>query len=258
MNQQQHDRLVNDYEKYAASFADAMGNLLEMQQLKLDHSHRVAETARDIATREYWNAEEVLLAHIVGLYHDIARYQQYRDYHTFQDYRSVNHGEFGAKIIEETGILNILSPEEREIVIVATRYHNAKTLPEGLSPRQELFLKLDRDSDKIDIYEVLYTNVKSRVYLKYPEIFHGVDPEGAVSPEMLAGVRSGQPQSYAQVKSVSDFLLLTIQWTNELYFSVSRRLLVEHHALDHIEEIIKLTPEVKEVLDAARRKLEIA
>ena len=256
MDQPTHARLFAVYDAYAQSFAGPDGQLEEMQALKFAHSHRVAATARTIAGEEKWPEADIRLADVVGLYHDIGRYRQYREYRTFQDYRSVDHGEYGWRIINETGCLDILPPEEREIVLVATRRHNAKTVPADLPPRQRQFLLLARDSDKIDIYDVLYDNIRTRRYLKYPEIFHGVDPDGPVSPELLAKVRARQPQSYKDAKSVSDFLLLTVQWLSDFNFPASRRLVREHDVLGHIREIINLTPEVAETLDAAQHWLD--
>lgn len=246
------DQLFAVYDAYAQSFAGADGRLEEMQQLKFDHSHRVAAIAHAIAAEEGWPEEDVLLADVAGLYHDVGRYRQYREYRTFQDYRSIDHGECGWRVISEAGLLDALSPEEREIVLVATRHHNAKDVPPGLTPRQERFLRLDRDSDKIDIYDVLYDNVRSRRYLKYPEIFHGVDPDGPVTPEVLATVRARQPQSYKNAKSVSDFLLLTAQWLGDFNFAASRRLVRQRDVVGRLKEIINLTPEVAATLEEAR------
>lgn len=247
-----HDRLFADYDAYARSFAGADGKLQEMQELKFAHSHRVAEFAREIAARENWPEADILLAGVVGLYHDIARYRQYRDYRTFQDYRSFNHGEAGAEILRETRLLRDLGAEDEEAAVTATRHHNAKVVPGGLSPRQELFLWLDRDSDKLDIYDVLYDNVKTGRYLAHPEVFHGVDPDGPVTPAILAGVRARQPLGYEGVKSVSDFLMITVLWVYELHYPASRRLARERRVVDHVGEIVKMSPEVADALDDAR------
>ena len=256
MDQATRDQMFAVYDAYARSFAGAGGRLEEMQQLKFDHSHRVAAIARAVAAEEGWPETDALLADVAGLYHDVGRYRQYREYRTFQDYRSIDHGECGWQVINEAGLLDAMNPEEREIVLVATRRHNAKDVPPGLVPRQERFLRLVRDSDKIDIYDVLYDNVRSRRFLKYPEIFHGVDPDGPVTPEVLATVRARQPQSYKNAKSVSDFLLLTAQWLSDFNFAASRRLVRERNVVGRLKEIINLTPEVEETLEAARGWLE--
>ncbi|GHV20853.1 metal-dependent phosphohydrolase [Planctomycetales bacterium] len=249
-------RAYRAYDEYVAGFRDANGALLEMQQLKLDHSRRVAQIARDLAAAEKWRAADLPLAEIAGLYHDIGRYAQYRDYRTFQDRHSVNHGELGDEIIA-AGVLAFLPPDELATVRVATRHHNARDLPTGLPARQLRFLQLDRDSDKIDIYATLTGSIKDQLHLKYPELLHGVDPDGPAAAALIDRVLRGEKIGALDAKSLSDFLVVSLQWiVNGFSFPASYRLLKERRVLAAVAEVIKMSPKVEELLRFAERRIE--
>ena len=49
--------------------------------------------------------EDENLAKLIALLHDIGRFEQIRLYHTFSDKDSINHAEFGAKLLFEDGLI---------------------------------------------------------------------------------------------------------------------------------------------------------
>lgn len=57
--------------------------------------------------------EDIELAELIGLLHDIGRFEQVRLYHTFVDKDSINHGEYGAKILFEDGLIRKFINDDR-------------------------------------------------------------------------------------------------------------------------------------------------
>lgn len=49
------------------------------------HSLRVTEISEELAKRENFTEEEIEIATLIGLLHDIARFKQYTQYHTYRD-----------------------------------------------------------------------------------------------------------------------------------------------------------------------------
>ena len=47
------------------------------------------------------NEEKINLAKLIGLLHDIARFEQYTRYQTFRDIESIDHGNLGAEILQQ-------------------------------------------------------------------------------------------------------------------------------------------------------------
>ena len=120
---------------------------------KLDHSLRVMALSRKIAESLHLNSEEIEIATLIGLLHDIARFEQYTVYKTFNDSKSIDHGNFGVKILQNNNYIRNFINEEKydRIIFIAIKNHNKFKIEEGLSKEEVLFSKIIRDADKIDI-----------------------------------------------------------------------------------------------------------
>ena len=65
----------------------------EKIRLKIEHIQRVAEIANNIANDLKLSQEDIDLAWLIGLLHDIGRFEQIRLYHTFNDGKSCRDGD---------------------------------------------------------------------------------------------------------------------------------------------------------------------
>ena len=234
------DILFCKYDEYVATF-EINGALDAMSQLKVEHSKRVAENARLIADYNGFSKSMVILAEVCGLLHDIGRYRQLKKYGTFKDVESINHGEYGYEVLLELGWLELLPDKSKECVLISTRYHNAKSLPEDIDDEMLLtFLKLVRDSDKLDIYYVFYDALKKGHLKKYPEIVHDLDVNIPAADKIVESILKNPhiPISYSEAKSMADFLLIPVQWSYDLHSFGSYKILVERELLDHMKEIM--------------------
>lgn len=137
---------------------------------KQKHSIRVMENSREIATKLGLSEEYIEVAEIIGLLHDIARFEQYKQFHSFHDADTFDHGNYGAKMLftkqkdlDENQKIEWLSPEEKyirrfiktdkydNIIEKAIKNHNKARIEDGLQEDEMTFAKLIRDADKIDI-----------------------------------------------------------------------------------------------------------
>ena len=127
--------------------------------LKVIHSYKVAEIAERIA-RSLNNEELVDFAWMLGLLHDIGRFEQARRYNTFVDSQSVDHAELGADILFKEDLIDRFPTETlpdgwRQTAETAIRQHNKLAIAEGLDERTKIFSEILRDADKVDIFRVL-------------------------------------------------------------------------------------------------------
>ncbi len=137
------------FDEYVAAY-DA--GIIEIK-LKIDHTYRVAAIAERIA--ESIGADKDA-AWMMGMFHDIGRFEQYTVYGTFRDAKSVDHAEYGADILfgKDERFKGVFE-EWDAIAETAIRLHNKLDLPQALDERTLMYCNILRDADKIDIFRVI-------------------------------------------------------------------------------------------------------
>lgn len=149
-------KIVNleEAKKEFIKYADNYDLTVEMIELKKYHSLRVMEISTKIAQKENFTEEEIELATLIGLLHDISRFKQYTEYQTYNDMMSFDHGDVAAQILEQDNYLRkfIQTDKYDEIIKKAVINHNKFAIEEGLAEEENKFCKLVRDADKIDIF----------------------------------------------------------------------------------------------------------
>ena len=143
-----------EFKKYVSDY-DVTNDKI---RIKIGHIERTANIAKEIATNKNLPEEEMKLAWLIGLLHDIGRFEQVKRYNTFIDKDSINHGEFGAKLLFEQGMIRKFIEDDQydEIIKKAILNHNrSKQKIEVENDRELLHSKIIRDADKIDIIYML-------------------------------------------------------------------------------------------------------
>ena len=93
----------------------------EKIKLKIAHIERVSQIAKKLAEDLKLSQEDIELAELIGLLHDIGRFEQVKRFHTFVDKDSVNHGELGVKILFENSLIRHFIEDDKydEIIKLA-------------------------------------------------------------------------------------------------------------------------------------------
>ena len=125
-------------------------------KLKYDHSLRVCELCKDIAISLKLNEEDVKIAELLGLLHDFGRFEQIKLYDTFDDQKSVNHAILGIEELEKYGFDKFVEDKKiQNLITKAILNHNKTFIENGLTEKELLFCKIIRDTDKIDIFNII-------------------------------------------------------------------------------------------------------
>ena len=111
---------------------------------KYHHTFRVVDYAKQIGKSLNLNEEDLNLACICALFHDIGRFPQWSKYHTFRDSISIDHGDKSYDMLKEIGYNN-------DIVKEAVKYHNKYAILDSLDDRTKMYCNITRDADKLDI-----------------------------------------------------------------------------------------------------------
>lgn len=156
------DRICDVFKEYTDAYDSADTKI----KLKIDHTYRVADISERIANSLDLATEDVELAWLIGMLHDIGRFEQVRRYNTFSDADSIDHAIFGAQLLFDEGLIekflgdNVLSTLEEEdlrklsLIKLAISNHSAYRIADNLSKEEKMFCNIIRDADKIDILKV--------------------------------------------------------------------------------------------------------
>ena len=169
--------VINAFAEYVRNYDPSD----EKIKLKIDHTYRVAGLCQRIAESLGLSEPDVDIAWLLGMLHDIGRFEQIRRFGTFNDAQSVDHAEFGADLLFKEGLIRKFAEgyyeecelarsgnEEAEQIIknnehhnkdtglleMAIRQHNKYRVKEDLTERQRMFCDILRDADKVDIFKV--------------------------------------------------------------------------------------------------------
>ncbi len=243
------DFVVAQFRRYVDGFDQSE----EGVRLKYAHSLRVSALCEEIAASLGLPSADRDLAWLIGVLHDIGRFEQLREYHTFVDYRSMDHAKYGAHYLFADGhIRDFLADEaDDDVICAAIDQHNVYQLRDGLTPRQLLFCRLIRDADKLDIF---------RVYVMYLEqgknIWHtNLDDfeKQAVSPAVLAQARQKKLVRTQDKKNFIDFYIGALCLYFDLNYPKSRELAWEQGYYGKLLAFHSQNGESEAALDEIRR-----
>lgn len=199
-------------------------------RLKIDHTFRVAALAERIADTLGADRD---FAWLMGMLHDVGRFEQVKRYNTFVDSVSVDHGAFGAELLFGEGLLNrfgTFRPETEALLELVIRNHNQFRIQPGLTEEELLYCRILRDADKIDIFRV---NCETPV-----EEIYNVSRQELVSSEVTEAVRSGFREGHAVLRTLKrtavDNVVSHVCLVFELEFPVSVDIAREQGYVDQL------------------------
>ena len=217
-------------------------------KLKVDHTFRVAALSDLIAGSLGMTGYDKDLAWLLGILHDIGRFEQIRRYHTFRDALSINHAELSADILFKDGLIkrfidvengsfcdescpdvhalreglrkNGLLPassNDYSLIEKAVRLHNVFQLPDDLTEREYRFATVLRDADKLDIVRVNVETPRSTIYNVSENIFL----ESEISDEVYEAILQCRNLHRNMMKTPADLMLGHVSFVFGLVYPVS-------------------------------------
>lgn len=110
--------------------------------------------------------QDIDLAWLSGILHDVGRFEQLRRYNTFIDAQSVSHAALSVSVLFDEGrIRDYLDDTNADTLLrAAVEWHSAFRLPDSLDERTQRFCQILRDADKIDILRVNVETPMEEIY----------------------------------------------------------------------------------------------
>lgn len=217
------EKSIEEFIKYTEEY-DLNNENIERKQ---KHSLRVMKISKEIAEKLNLTQEEIDIATLIGLLHDIARFEQYTKYHTFKDIDSIDHGDLGVEILNRDIRKYIETDQYDDLIKLAVKNHNKYKIQEDLNSKQKLFAKIIRDADKIDI---LYEAVEMFWKEKENEV-----EESTISPKVFEEFLNSVQIKVADRKTPIDSVVSIIAFIFDINFKVSFEIL---ETKDYINKIL--------------------
>lgn len=202
----------------------------EKVKLKIIHIERVSQIAKKLAEDLNLEREDVELAELIGLLHDIGRFEQIRRFHTFVDKDSINHGEYGVKVLFEDGIIRNFIEDDKydKIIKLSILNHNRAKIEEGLNDRENLHARIIRDADKTDIFYILTIGDKKAIWEK-EDLSNDI-----ISDEIYREFIEDKLINYKERKTSADILVSHFAYVYDFNFAETLNIIKENNYLDKL------------------------
>jgi len=237
--------------------------------LKIQHTYRVAGLCERIARSLGLEAGDVDLAWLLGMLHDIGRFEQLRRYDTFEDAQSVDHAKLGAELLFHGSSAQVKGAEAKEtqpgmirdyvqdgvedaLIETAILVHSAYRVPEQLSPRVKKFCNILRDADKLDILRVSAEAPLEELYnTTKEELYHG---------EVSQAVMQSFYEHHATLRSLKrttvDYIAAHVSFLYELVFQESFRIARKEGYWKKLIGFPSENPKTVEQLEMLRKEMD--
>ncbi len=245
-----------DRQKALAAFENYVKNYDktdEKVRLKIEHTYRVCALCEQIAKSSSFTKDEIELAWLTGLLHDVGRFEQLRRFGTFVDAQSIDHAEFGADILfQENKIRDYIDDNTEDTLLEkAVRCHSAYRVPETYTARERKFADVLRDADKIDILKV-------NILFPLEEIYNVTTQElknCTVTPEVLQAFYEKHAVLRALKKTPVDNVVGHISLVYELVYPISTKIMCEQGYLEKLMDFHSELAQTNRQFDEIRAKM---
>ena len=235
------------FAEYTKTFQSGTPEDQQNIEMKEAHTRRVCREILDIGNSLGLNGEDLHLAEVMALFHDIGRFEQYARYGTFSDLKSEDHAILGVKVLRKTGVLEVLDPSTADLIMRCIAYHNRAFLPEDESEQCLFFARLLRDADKLDILRVVTDYYQRETGDRNGAIELGLPDTPEISPEIYADLMAKKIVNIAYLKTLNDFKLLQMGWIFDVNFPRTFQLIRERHYIEMIRDALPRSEKISEI-----------
>ncbi len=223
--------------------------------MKYYHTGKVAENCDLIARSLNLSEEDIDVAWVIGMLHDVGRFEQLRRFNTFNDAISIDHANFGADLLFNDNLISRFVEENThyDVIEKAIRYHSLLNVPEGLTDKEQMFCDIIRDADKVDIFRACYETGMAVVY----QVTEDELKRSVITPEVFDVFLQERTIPKSIRKTVADNLVGHAALNFELVYDKSRELTKEQGFIWNLLSVPFEHPDTKDKVRIMREKLEV-
>lgn len=249
-----------DIEKAKKEFKRFLENYKNQEklgfELKVVHTYQVAQNSKKLAEELKLNPEDIELAELIGLLHDIGRFEELKMLNRFDSIK-FDHAGHGIKMLFEDNLIRKFIEDNQydEIIKQAIQNHSKFEIPKDLETRTLLHCKIIRDSDKLDNFRV---KLEEKIEAMFPKIVRTKKEleNSEISEPVYESIEKLECVKLKDRKTPLDYLICILAFAFDLNFSVSYQIVKNHDYMNRlIDRFDYKLPETKEKMEEIRRIL---
>ena len=199
--------------------------------LKIRHTYEVVKKSEYIAIGLGLDKDDIELAKIIALLHDIGRFEQIKEYNNFNDDK-MDHAQYGVKILFEDNLIRnfIETDKYNDIIYKAILNHNKFQIEENLNEKELLHCKIIRDADKLDNFRVKKED-------KFEDMFPNIYNSDTVNYESISSKVYEDFMKHKCIrledrKTIIDYWVCILAFIFDLNFDISLKYVKENNYID--------------------------
>lgn len=224
-------------------------------KLKIIHTYGVVECSRKIAEGLNLSEEDCGLAQIIGLLHDIGRFEQLKRYDSFEP-GTMDHASFGVKILFEEGMIRRFVREDTwdGIIKTAIARHSDYCLKGIVDERELLHAQIIRDADKLDNCRVkLEDAIETMLGVSAEEV-----GKSDISMEIMQQFEGRTSVLSETRKTKMDYWMSYLAYFFDINFKVTYEMICENHYVDKLVARIPYSnPNTKREMEQVKTELNL-
>ena len=239
---QQFERYLDNYDR-----AD------DKVRLKIAHTYGVTECSRQIAERMGLSEEDCRLAQLIGLLHDIGRFEQIKRFDSFEP-DVMDHAAFGVQILFEEGLLRrFIKKDDWDGIIRAAIAKHSDFKLEGITDERALLhAKIIRDADKLDNCRVKIADAGETIIGATEEEVGGEE----ISPDVMEQFMRKESILSPTRKTKMDYWLSYLAYFFDINFNETLDIIREKRYVQRIIDRIPYTnPKTARQMEEVRKML---
>ena len=222
-------------EKVFKSYVNKYNTEDQKIELKMKHTYGVVSMSGFIATKLGLDEENIALAKLIALLHDIGRFEQVKKYDRFIDTcdKEQDHAEYGIEVLFENNLIRTFIKEKKydNIILKAIKNHNKYEIEEGLSEEELLHCKILRDADKTD-------NFRIRQAEEFKAILNNATEEimenGKISDDVYEDFMNNKQIKCENRKTELDYIVSYIAWIYDYNFNIGIQYLKDNECVEKL------------------------
>ena len=218
--------------------------------LKIVHTYGVIRCSEEIGRRMGLQAEDMELAKLIALLHDIGRFEQLKRFNSFEA-DTMDHATYGVKVLFEEGMIRQFIEEDTwdDVIRTAIAKHSDYELTGITDERTLLHARLIRDADKLDNCRVkLEDAMETLLDLSADEV-----GKYAISPKVREDAFAGKCICSKDRRTPMDYWVSYVAYFYDLNFQETLDIVAEEQ---YVKRIIGRVPYTNEQTKKTMEELE--